>query len=184
MAAGNFPLWLFLTEGVSVWRFPMDSARWWNGCRSPAKPNEISKVQKVQKCFLFQLSHLQLVNKHISTDKSILLLSNKTQAFKVVDWNTPPHQDPPSQTCTCRSRENCVTAGGLKESRPFLFWMFCMAELKMSALIYELVTWQIGTSKPVTTSLCELQTSSRKWAPFPEKPGLFWRWCGFHLTNC
>lgn len=65
----------------------------------------------------------------------------------------PLTEDPPSQTCTCRSRENYVTAGGLKEPRPFLFWMFCMAELKMSALIYELVTWRIGTSKPVTTSL-------------------------------
>lgn len=67
---------------------------------------------------LFQLSHLQHINKHISTDKSILLLSNKAQAFKVVDWNMPSHRGPalsdmhlsqPWKLCNCWRAEGTQT---------------------------------------------------------------------------
>lgn len=78
-----------------------------------------------------------------------------------------------------KTKRKHVSAGGLKAPVSFQFGLFLMASFES----FHARLWLcfMPTSQPHSS------TSKHSWkkinVPFPEKSGLFWRCCGFHLTN-
>lgn len=78
-----------------------------------------------------------------------------------------------------KTKRKHVSAGGLKAPVSFQFGLFLMASFER----FHARLWLcfMPTSQPHSS------TSKHSWkkinVSFPEKSGLFWRCCGFHLTN-
>lgn len=86
-------------------------------------------------------------------------------------------EDPPSQTCTCRSRKTMILLTGWRNPDCSSFGYF---NGWVESFHAQLVSWQVEYQKNIKkTSNSVISKHRENVISFPEKSGLLWKWCTF-----